>query len=67
MKLIKKKGLWIGLVLVVALAGGGYYYFSTSSDSSQGVAASAELQTAVVRRGDLEISTTGAGVFNRRR
>ena len=63
MKWIKNKKFWAGLILAAAIAGGSYYYFEVYSAPSQKVAAEADLQTAVVRRGDLEISTTGAGVL----
>lgn len=62
MRWFKSKIFWIGLVLALALAAAGYY-FGGYAAPVQDVAAGAELQTAVVRRGDLEISTTAAGVL----
>lgn len=60
---MKKKWL-IALLLVVLLgaAGGGYYYYTTTQAASEAdTTEEAEMQTAVARRGDLEVIASGTG------
>ena len=63
MKLFKNKGFWISIVLVAILSGGAIYYFGFYTAPSQEETVEADMQTTVVRRGDLEISTSGAGIL----
>ncbi|MCP4358225.1 MAG: HlyD family efflux transporter periplasmic adaptor subunit [Chloroflexi bacterium] len=60
--MLRKKYFWIGLLIItLAAAGGAYWYLN-----SQPVEAAAEepdLQTAVVRRGDIIVSATGAATI----
>ncbi|MBE2224399.1 MAG: efflux RND transporter periplasmic adaptor subunit [Anaerolineae bacterium] len=59
--MVKKKGFWIGVVLVALLIVGGYFAYNQFYQPTQVVAEEAPLQTAVSRLGDITISATGAG------
>ena len=59
--MLKKKGFWIGLVVVGLLAVGGYFAYNQFYQPAEVVAEEAPLQTAVSRTGDITISATGAG------
>ena len=56
-----KRWLLITLVAVLVAAGGGYYYLTGQSAVAQNVQQES-VKTASVRRGDLTLSATGAGV-----
>ncbi|MCB9445922.1 MAG: efflux RND transporter periplasmic adaptor subunit [Ardenticatenaceae bacterium] len=59
--MFRRKTFWIPVILVLVAAGvGGYYYYTNYYTQSQTVE-EAPLQTAVVRRGNIVISATGAG------
>lgn len=58
---LKKKGFWIGLLVVALLAAGGYFAYSRFYQPTEVEAQEAPLQTAVSSRGDITISATGAG------
>jgi HlyD family secretion protein len=59
--MLRKKGFWIGLIVVLLAAGAGgvYYYRSGYADAQE--AEERPLQTATVRRGSIIISASGAG------
>ncbi|NHZ72228.1 MAG: HlyD family efflux transporter periplasmic adaptor subunit [Aquificales bacterium] len=59
--MLKKKGFWIGLIIIVVVAVGGYYAYDTLFQPTAVEAEEAPLQTAVSRRGNITISATGAG------
>jgi RND family efflux transporter MFP subunit len=59
--MLKKKGFWIGIVIVVVVAVGGYFAYSSFYQPAQVEAEEAPLQTAVSRRGEIIVSATGAG------
>ena len=61
--IIRNKKVWIMLgVLIVILVGGYAIYQSYFAQTSQEVATTAEVQTAVARQGDLIVFASGAGV-----
>ena len=59
--MFKKKGFWIGLIVVILLVVGGAYAYTQFYQPTQVEAEEPPLQTAVSRRGDITISATGAG------
>jgi multidrug efflux pump subunit AcrA (membrane-fusion protein) len=58
----EKRNIWIAVIVaaLVVLAGG-FWWFSTSGGAETETTESAEVQTAVARRGDLVIYASGAG------
>ena len=59
--MLGKKKSWIILtILIVILAGGGYFYLESTA-VTEAAAETQEIQTALVRQGDITISATGAG------
>lgn len=59
--MLRNKRFWMILLLLVILASaGGYAYYANTAAAAQDEA-EPEVQTAVVRRGDITISATGAG------
>ena len=56
-----KRWVIVALVVVLVAAGGGYYYYTGQSAVAQGTQQES-VKTASVRRGDLTLSATGAGV-----
>jgi len=62
--MLRKKGFWIGLIIILVLAtGGGYAYYRTVYLPGQ-EAGELAIATGQVRRGDLVISVGGTGVLN---
>ncbi len=59
--MFRKKGYWIGLVIVGLLAAGGYFAYNRLYQPAQVNAEEAPLQTAVSRLGSITISATGGG------
>ena len=59
--MFRRKTFWITVVLVLIIGGGGGYYYYTNVYAPSQVVEEAPLQTAVVRRGNIVISATGAG------
>ena len=59
--MFKKKGFWIGLVIIAVLAVAGYFAYDQFYQPAEVEADEAPLQTAVSSRGDIIISATGAG------
>ena len=55
-----QRRIWLSALAIAASVAGGGYYYSTLSPTAQAQEAPS-VQTAKVRRGDLLISTTGAG------
>ncbi len=58
--MFRRRGFWIWLLIIVIVAGGGYYYW----DSQQVEAVEdgePEIQTSLVRRGEIVVSASGAG------
>ncbi len=58
--MLRNKRTWIILIILIAAISGGYFYYSTTAvveadDDAQ------EIQTTLVRQGDITISATGAG------
>jgi HlyD family secretion protein len=61
--MFRKKGFWIGLLIVLVLAaGGGYAYYRFQYLPNQ--AAEPTIETTEVRRGDLVISVSGSGTLS---
>ncbi len=59
---MRKKGLWVGLALVVLVgAVGGLYYYRNIYAAAAGPVEEQAMQTATVRRGSIVISASGAG------
>ncbi len=59
---MKRVILWIVGIFTLAIAGGGaYYYQSIGSAAAEETPADQQIQTAVVRQGELVVSATGAG------
>jgi HlyD family secretion protein len=59
--MFRSRGFWIGLALVIVLGGvGGYLYYNNISTTTA-AEDEPDVQTTVVRRGDITISATGAG------
>ncbi|MGD8245066.1 MAG: efflux RND transporter periplasmic adaptor subunit, partial [Anaerolineae bacterium] len=61
--MFRKRILWIGLIVVLALAGGGYGYYRFAYLPGQAGPEEA-LMTAEVAQGDLIISVSGSGVLS---
>jgi HlyD family secretion protein len=61
------KKVWIPLVilLLAGLGGGGWYYWNTRNAAGS-ISASEQLQTAQVRQGNIELSTSGTATLNPR-
>lgn len=59
--MLKKKGFWMGLVVVGLLAVAGFFAYNQFYQPTEVEAEEAPLQTAVSSRGDITISATGAG------
>jgi RND family efflux transporter MFP subunit len=59
--MLRKKGFWIGIVLVLALGGAGYYFYATRFAAAAEPAETESLQTAVASQGDLVIMASGTG------
>lgn len=60
--MLKKRSIWIGVILAVTLViGGAYVYFTAQTARAQSADTSSAVQTAPVRQGDILISATGAG------
>ena len=59
--MLKRKSFWIALLFVVVIGGGGYAYYATQGVAADDQAAEPDVQTAVVRQGDIVVSATGAG------
>jgi HlyD family secretion protein len=61
--MFKKRIFWVLLVIVIAAGAGGYYYYYTQQNAKTATAAAntSTMQTAVARRGDLEITASGSG------
>lgn len=57
----RKKSFWIGIILIAMTLGGGGYFYFTSAAAAETVGVQEELQTAVVRQGEIVVSATGAG------
>jgi multidrug efflux pump subunit AcrA (membrane-fusion protein) len=58
--MLRNKPLWIFLIVAVVIAGGGYAYYAYSSAQDLEVD-EPELQTAVVRQGDIVLRASGSG------
>ena len=59
--MLRKKSFWIWTVIIAALLGGGGYFYVTSTAAAATPTDTTAVQTAVVRRGDITVSATGAG------
>jgi HlyD family secretion protein len=59
---IKRKIPWIITVVVLSLILGGYFYYSKILSASQ-TAAGTQIQTQIVRPGDLTVSASGSGTL----
>lgn len=59
--MFKSRRFWLGLILIIALAGAGGYYYYTSALIASAADEEPEVQTTLVRQGDIVISATGAG------
>ncbi len=59
--MFRKKKIWIILtIFIIILAGGSYFYYSATAVAEDNDEPQ-EVQTALVRQGDITISATGAG------
>jgi len=59
---MKHKRIWIGVLVLLVAAGGGYAWYRSAKGTPTVTADTGQtLNTAVARRGDLEIMTTAAG------
>lgn len=59
---MKRIHLWIvGIFSLAVMSGGAYYYQSIGSAAAEEAPADQQIQTAVVRQGELVVSATGAG------
>ncbi len=59
--MLKSKRFWIILTVIIIVGAAGYYYYNLQAATVEKTAAEPEIQTAVVRQGNLVISATGAG------
>jgi multidrug efflux pump subunit AcrA (membrane-fusion protein) len=59
--MFRSRRFWLGLVLIFIMAGAGGYYFYTNINVATAADEEPEVQTSIVRRGNITISATGAG------
>ena len=62
--MFRKKGFWIGLVVLLALAGGGGYAYHNYVYLPGQEVVEQTITTAQVRRGDLVVSVSGSGTLS---
>lgn len=61
---LPRRGLWIGLaVLVAIIAAGAFYYIKTQQSKSAAAAAQPALQTATARTGNIVLRASGTGTL----
>ena len=61
--MLRKKSVWIIFIILIAvIIGGGYFYFSSTA-AAETTTEAQEIQTALVRQGDITISATGVGAI----
>ena len=61
--MLRKRGFWIGLVVLVVLVGGGYAAYTLWWVPKQTARVGTTLQTATATIGDITVSTTGSGTL----
>ena len=62
--MFRKRGFWIGLIVLLALAGGGYAYYHYVYQPGQETTVKQTISTAQVQQGDVVVSVSGAGELN---
>ena len=61
--MLRKKGFWIALLLIVLVGGGGYLCYDRLLRPDKATSDEPELRTATVRRGDLVLYASGVGTI----
>ncbi len=59
--MFRNRRFWLGLILILILAGAGGYYYYTNINVATAADEEPEVQTSVVRQGNITLSATGAG------